>query len=69
MRAKVTDEGVLIPRELLEAVDEVDIHREGESVVVVPVGAYDPVIELGEHPVTDAMKDASGHHDRYLYGL
>ena len=37
MKAKVTEEGILIPKSLLEGVDEVEIYKTGDRVVVKPV--------------------------------
>ena len=37
MKVKVTKEGILIPRSLLEGVDEVEIYKAGDRVVVKPV--------------------------------
>lgn len=69
MRAKVTEEGVVIPRRMLEGVSEVQIRREGALVLVVPVDARDPILDLGKQPVRDdESTDASTGHDRHLYG-
>jgi len=68
VRSKVTAEGVLIPKRLLEGVDEVDIHKEDGAIVVVPVNGSDPIFNLGKHPISDELTDASEKHDRYLYG-
>ncbi len=68
MRAKVTDQGVVIPKQWLEGVDEVDIRQEQDVIVIVPVTDSDPIQELGKNPVTIDIDDASINHDRYLYG-
>ena len=68
MRSKVTKEGVLIPKRLLEGIDEVDIRKEDGAILVVPVNRSDPILELGKHPISDDLTDASEKHDRYLYG-
>lgn len=73
MRARVTDQGVLVPKELLEGIDEVDIRLEQHGIVLLivlrPVGSRDPLLELGERPVVAGIQDASVSVDRYLYGL
>jgi virulence-associated protein VagC len=38
MLTKVTEEGVIIPKELLEGVTEVDIRKQDGIIVVVPTG-------------------------------
>ena len=37
MKVKVTDQGIHVPKSLLEGVDEVDIYKTGDRVVVKPV--------------------------------
>ena len=37
MKVKVTDQGIHIPKSLLEGVDEVDIYKTDDRVVVKPV--------------------------------
>lgn len=68
LRKKVTADGLLIPSQLLEGVEEVDICREATRLVVVPVPTEDPILQLGAQPIDDPVEDASVNHDRYLYG-
>lgn len=68
MKAKVTKRGVLIPRELLEGVKEVEIRKEGGVILVVPIAREDPIWGLGKNPVKSGLPDASENHDRYIYG-
>ena len=67
MKTRVTDEGVLIPKRLLEGVDEVEIRKENDLILVVPVAPDDPILELGKQPIVGDVTDASEKHDRYLY--
>lgn len=67
MRTKVTENGVLIPKVWLEGIDEVEIHKEQNIIIVVPVQADDPIFDLGKQPIRLDVEDASLHHDRYLY--
>ncbi len=67
MKARVTEEGVLVPKEMLEGMDEVEIHRENGMVVIVPVRAYDPIFDISKNPMNNSITDASVNHDRYLY--
>jgi hypothetical protein len=67
MRTKVTEHGMLIPKMLLEGIDEVEIRKEQNVIVVVPVMADDPILGLGKQPITLDVDDASVNHDRYLY--
>jgi virulence-associated protein VagC len=68
MKAKVTKRGVVIPRELLEGIEEVDIRKENGVIIVAPVGEQDPIWGLGKNPVKSGPDDASENHDRYIYG-
>ena len=68
MRSKVTEHGVLIPKQLLQDVEEVDIRKEQDVSLVVPVASQDPVMDLGTEPIADGPRDASERHDDYLYG-
>lgn len=68
MKVKVTEEGVLIPKELLEGIEEVDIRKADNLLVIVPTIKSDPILVLGEHPVKCGIPDASERHDQYLYG-
>ena len=67
MRTKVTENGVLIPKMWLEGIDEVDIQKTQNMILVVPVQADDPILNLGKQPILLDMEDASLNHDRYLY--
>ena len=67
MRTKVTENGVLIPRMWLEGIDEVEIHKEQNMIIIVPVKADDPILDLGKQPIILDVDDASVNHDRYLY--
>jgi hypothetical protein len=67
MRTKVTENGVLIPKVWLEGIDEVEIHKEQNMIIVVPVQVDDPILDLGKQPISLDVEDASLNHDRYLY--
>lgn len=66
MRARVTQSGLLIPKALLEGVDEVEIHQEQQRITVIPV-TRDPIRNLGLNPLDVDETNASEHHDEYLY--
>ncbi|HXH09382.1 MAG TPA: hypothetical protein VNP04_06430 [Alphaproteobacteria bacterium] len=67
MRTKVTENGVNIPKAWLEGIDEVEIQKEQNMIIVVPVQTDDPIRALGTQPIILDVEDASLHHDRYLY--
>lgn len=68
MRTKVTESGVLIPKEWLEGIDEVEIQQAQNMIIVVPVQKDDPILDIGKQPITLDVEDAAVNHDRYLYG-
>lgn len=67
MRTKVTANGVLIPKGWLEGIDEVEIQKAQNMIIIVPVQADDPIFNLGKQPILLDVEDASLKHDRYLY--
>jgi len=68
MKAQVNEHGVLIPKELLEGVNEVEIRKEDNLIVVIPTTKIDPILDLGKNPVPCGASDASEEHDKYLSG-
>ncbi len=69
MRTKVTENGVRIPTGWLEGVDEVDIQKAPHLIIVVPVPAHDPILDLGTQPIHLDVEDAARNHERYLYSV
>ena len=67
MKAKVTKQGVQVPRRMLGEAEEVEIRQENGHVLVIPLPQEDPIFGLGQDPVTCNAPDASEAHDRYLY--
>ncbi|MEK6590970.1 MAG: hypothetical protein AABZ11_09860 [Nitrospinota bacterium] len=68
MKATVKKEGLLIPRKLLKGIKEAEIKREKDKIVILPTSVKeDPIFDLGRHPGHSRLKDASIHHDKYLY--
>ena len=66
MKAKVTKRGLVIPKEMLAGVDEVEIRKEDQRIVISPI-VDDPIFNLGKHPVECGISDASENHDSYIY--
>jgi virulence-associated protein VagC len=67
MRARVTEEGVLIPKRLLPDIEEVEIRREGDLIIIIPLANADPIFNLGFNPVRCNAGNASENLDEYLY--
>jgi len=68
MKAKVTEQGVVIPKKFLVDAEEVDIRIEDNRIVLIPITQADSILDLGKNPVSCGMSDASENHDKYLYG-
>lgn len=66
MTAKVTEQGIVIPKEMLGMMDEVEIEKLNGIVVVRPITASDPLWDLGNDPVIEDISDASVNHDQYI---
>jgi len=66
MKAKVTEQGLFIPKQFLEGIDEVEIRKERNTILIVPVGD-DPIFQFGQQPIVCDLADASEQHDRYIY--
>jgi len=67
MKTKVSSRGLVIPREMLADVEEVEILKENNRIVISPVTKVDPILGLGKNPVCWGVSDASERHDRDLY--
>lgn len=67
MKTKVTERGVIVPKKFLKGIKEVEIRKERDLVLVVPV-VDDPIFQLGSQPISDEIEDASDNHDAYLDG-
>lgn len=68
MKIKVTEQGVVIPKEFLEGVEEVEIRKANNLIVVITTTKSDPLFEMGMHPVKCGVSDASEQPDAYIYG-
>lgn len=66
MKAKVSDGGLVLPKELFGGIEEVEVRKEDDVVTIAPAPGDDPILGLGEHPVPCGAPDASERHDRYL---
>ncbi len=69
MKMKVKKQGVLIPKEFFIGIQEVEIRQEAYMIVVIPLVAADPILQLGTEPLDDEITDAASNHDHYLYSL
>ena len=63
MKVKVTEQGVVIPKELLEGAEEVEICQENGFILIKPTLKSDLILELGKNLVGGGVTDASQKHD------
>ncbi len=68
MKAKVTKQGLVLPKELFGEADEVEIQKENGRIVIVPLSQVDPIVQLGQNPIKCGISDGSANHDHHLYG-
>ncbi len=68
MVAKVTKDGLLIPRSLLRGITRVEIRRRTNRITLLSSSGRDPIRMLGRNPVFAGCTDASANHDAYVYG-
>ena len=68
MKTQVTEQGITIPKQLLDGVNEVEIRKEKNYILVIPLSGEDPILRFGKNPVSDGITDASINHDEYIYG-
>lgn len=69
MTTKVTEQGLLLPKDLFGAVDEVELRKEQDFILIFPVEVGDPIFDLGKQPVEIDVEDASVEHDKYFCHL
>jgi len=69
MKAIVTEKGVLIPPKFLKGIKEVEIRKENNKIVIMPIFIDDPIFQLGKNPIVCNIPDASENHDKYIYGI
>ncbi len=67
MTTKVTEQGLFLSKDFLGDVEEVEIYREHNRIIIVPTAAKDPILALGQQPVVADVNDASVNHDTYLH--
>jgi virulence-associated protein VagC len=67
MKLPVTDQGLLIPKELLGKIDEVEVTIQGDRIIITPGKDHPSIWDLGSDPVECDVTDAAINHDRYLY--
>lgn len=67
MKLKVTQEGVMIPKELLGESEEIEITQQQDKLIITTVHKKPSIWDLGKNPVECDISDGAINHDKYLY--
>jgi hypothetical protein len=67
MRLTATEQGLLIPKEMLGKDQEFDIIQEQEKIIITSIKKESSIWDLGSNPVECDLKDGAVNHDHYLY--
>ncbi len=66
MKLTATEEGLLIPKELLGENQEFEITQEPEKIIITHIKKTSSIWDLGRNPVECDVKDGAINHDHYL---
>ena len=67
MRLIATEQGLLIPKEMLGKEQEFEIIQEQEKIIITSIKKESSIWDLGSNPVECDLKDGEVNHDHYLY--
>ncbi|MEL0595211.1 MAG: hypothetical protein U1O81_13185 [Planktothrix rubescens PR223] len=67
MRLTATEQGLLIPKEMLGKNQEFEISQEQEKIIITSIKKESSIWDLGSNPVECDLKDGAVNHDHYLY--
>ncbi|CAC5341456.1 MULTISPECIES: hypothetical protein [Planktothrix] len=67
MRLIATEQGLLIPKEMLGKEQEFEIIQEQEKIIITSIKKESSIWDLGSNPVECDVKDGAVNHDHYLY--
>jgi len=67
MRLIATEQGLLIPKEMLGKEQEFEIIQEQEKIIITSIKTESSIWDLGSNPVECDVKDGAVNHDHYLY--
>lgn len=67
MKLTATEQGLLIPKELLGEHQEFEIIQEQDKIIISSLKPKKSIWDLGSNPVECDVKDGAINHDHYLY--
>jgi virulence-associated protein VagC len=67
MKLTATEQGLLIPKELLGESQEFEIIQEHGKIIITSIKKTSSIWNLGSNAVECDLEDGAINHDRYLY--
>ncbi len=67
MKLTATEQGLLIPKELLGDSQEFEIIQENGKIIITSIKKTYSIWDLGKNPVECDVEDGAVNHDCYLY--
>jgi len=67
MKLTATEQGLLIPKELLGENEEFEIIQEQGKIIITSIKKISSIWDLGSNPVECDVIDGAVKHDDYLY--
>ncbi|MCC5635825.1 hypothetical protein LC593_08140 [Nostoc sp. CHAB 5844] len=67
MKLTATEQGLLIPKELLGGNQEFEIIQEQGKIIITSIKKGYSIWDLGSNPVECDVRDGAINHDHYLY--
>ncbi len=67
MKLTATEQGLLIPKDMLGENQEFELTQENDKIIITRIKRTSSIWDLGSNPVDCDVKDAAVNHDNYLY--
>jgi hypothetical protein len=67
MKLTATEQGLLIPKEMLGNAQDFEIVQEDEKIIITGIKKTSSIWDLGSNPVECDVTDGAVNHDKYLY--
>lgn len=69
MKLTATEQGLLIPKDMLGENQEFELIQENDKIIITGIKKTSSIWDLGSNPIECDVKDAAVDHDNYLYNL
>lgn len=67
MKTRLTEQGIIIPKDMLVGIDEIENRRQAGMIIVVPVSARYHIFDIDRNPIDADITDASENQNYYIY--